>query len=210
MIRINLLRGETKRARRVTKAAEPSELTKQLGFIAIVLVAVLIGAWLWFGVQGRKSELQQQVRTATAERERLKTIKEIVDRLELERARLAERLDVLSDLKNNLRTPLYPLFFLYLAQQNRPGVVFDEFVSRGEEEGRITYYTLKGESNNEELNRFMEDLSREAIVVAVDMVSSAAGKFEISIGFMPLNMLEPSLEEGDESEADEEESGGGS
>ena len=102
--------------------------------------------------------MNQQVRTATAERERLKTIKEIVDRLELERQRLAARLDVLSNLKNNLRTPLYPVFFLYLAQQNRPGVVFEEFVAREENEERITYYTLKGESSNEELNRLMEDL----------------------------------------------------
>jgi len=192
MIRINLLRGERKKDRRaVVRAAEPSELSKQLGFLAIFLVALAIGGWLWLDIQGRKSELNNQIRIATAENERLKSIKEIVDRLEMERERLAARLDVLSNLKNHLRTPLYSIFFIYLEQQNRPGVLIDEIVEKPDRgEGDVTFFTIKGESTNEDLNRFMESLAAEKLVAGVDIVSASGGKFEISVGFFSLSNLE--------------------
>jgi hypothetical protein len=206
MVRINLIRGERRKERRVKRAAiAPTETTKQLGFVAIFVLTIAVGAWLWFDVQGKKSDLQQQIRVASQERERLKSIKELVDRLEVERERLAERLDVLANLKNNLRTPLYSLFFIYLAQQNNPGVVISEMRERpGEVEG-LDKYVLKGESSDENLNKFIESLARETLVSTVDIVSVSNGRFEIAVVFHPIAAL---AAEDDELVGDESASGG--
>jgi hypothetical protein len=203
MIRINLLRRERRKERRpaVAKAAA-SETTKQLGFLAIFLLAVAVGAWLWFDIQGRKADLDGQIRTASQERERLKNIKELVDKLEVERERLALRLDVLSGLKNNLRTPLYSLFFVYLAQQNRPNLIINEFKQKASEAEGLLSYTVKGEASNEDLNKFLEDLSAEALVAGVDIVSATGSRFEIRLNFYPISHLSTSeAEKGEEAES---------
>jgi hypothetical protein len=208
MIRINLLRRERRKERRPAAAkATPSETTKQLGFLAIFLLTVAVGAWLWFDIQGKRADLDSQIRTASQERERLKTIKELVDRLEVERERLAIRLDVLSGLKNNLRTPIYAVFFVYLAQQDRPNVVIDEFRQRqaSDREGGVMSFSLKGEATDENLNRFLDDLASDALVAGVDIVSATASKFEIRLDFYPISHLVAS--EGEAS--GEAESGGG-
>ncbi len=202
MIRINLLRRERRKERRPAAKAAPSETTKQLGFLALFLLTVVAGAWLWFDIQGKKADLDVQIRAASQERERLKTIKELVDRLEIERERLALRLDVLGDLKNNLRTPLYAVFFLYISQQNRPDVVVEEIRQRTSESEGVLQFTVKGEASDENLNRFLDDLAAEALVTGVDIVSAAASKFEINIAFHPLfNLAEEQTEESAEGEA---------
>ncbi|HUX06141.1 MAG TPA: hypothetical protein VMX35_02415 [Acidobacteriota bacterium] len=189
MIRINLLRRERRKERRPAAKAAPSETVKQLGFLAIFLLTVAVGAWLWFDIQGRKADLDTQTRAASAERERLKSIKELVDRLELEREKLALRLDVLSDLKNNLRTPLYAVFYLYIAQQNRPDVIIDEIRQKTSESESMLEFTVKGEATDENLNRFLDELAAEVLVTGVDIVSATGNKFEINIAFHPLSSL---------------------
>lgn len=211
MIRINLIRVERRKEKKPSAIAfSPNEVTKQLGFIAIFLVTISIAGFLWLDIQMKKSALQDEVRMATIERDRLKSIKDLVDRLEAERAKLVQRLEVLSDLKNNLRTPLYSLSFVYFAYQANQNVFLNSVVQRP---GDYNNITISGEATKENLNKFSETLRSEPIVESLNIVSQVGEVFQITVRFRPLqSMRGPTAAEGEGEQAagaTETASGGG-
>lgn len=211
MIRINLLRAERKVGRRVKAAPiAPSETVKQLGFLAVFLAFAVVCGYLWLDVQGKKSDLETRVRQATQRREKLKQIKELVDRLEIERERLSERLDVLTNLKDNLRTPLYPVFFIYDAQLKSTGIILEGIKQGSADDSSLLKITLSGESTTDEnLNSFLDTIARNQIVTAVDIVSASNNKFTVDLMFLPLNMLSELAEAASEPDAGDQNQGSG-
>lgn len=200
MIRINLVRVERRKEKKPSAIAfSPSEVTKQLGFIAIFLVTIGIAGFLWIDIQMKKSEFQNKVREATIERDRLRSVKDLVDRLEAERGRLVQRLEVLSDLKNNLRTPLYSVSFIYLAFLSNQNVFLNSIAQRG---GDYNNITIAGEATQENLNKFSDTLRNESIVDSLDIVSQVGNVFMINVKFKPIKSLgKPAVAEGEEQEA---------
>lgn len=192
MIRINLIRRERKREKKAAAVQfTPNELTKQLSYVALILVTIGIAAFFWFDLQGRKDVMQRDVGAATRERDRLKTVKELVDRLEGERGRLAQRLEVLSNLKNNLRTPLYNLFFVYLAQQEHRNVTIFEVT----EVDAGAALTINGEATQENLNKFSDTLMKDLIVRNIDIISQVGERFQIRVNFVPVKSLSAPAED---------------
>lgn len=215
MIRINLISRERRKERKVTRGAPitPSETAKQLSFLAVFLVTFAIGAYLWFDIQGTKERLTTAVGVATRERDRLKSIKDLVDNLEVEQSKLAQRLAVLLSLKNNLRTPLHSLFFIYLAQQENTEVMLTEVRQGSESENDIV---ILGESAKENLNRFADTLKGERIVRSLDITSQVGERFQLVLKFRPIRELKNTAEgtsadstvEPEEEDADSENAGG--
>jgi Tfp pilus assembly protein PilN len=184
MIRINLIKKERKEGRRPKIEFAPSEMTKQLAFVALFVLTFAVAAFFWFDLQGRKSALESDIAEATRERDRLKSIKELVDRLEKERNRLAQRLQVLNDLKNNLRTPLHPVFFIYVAQQENADVLITEI---SQNSGNVNDITIIGQASQENLNKFSETLMSEPLVQTVNIISQVGNRFQVVASFVPFN-----------------------
>ena len=183
MIRINLIRSEKKHEKKASVIEiAPNEMTKQLAFLAMFVVTIAACAFFWFDLSAKKADLESQVDAARVERDRLKSVKQLVDRLEVERNRLSQRLEVLTDLKNNTRTPLQPFFFIYLAHQENQSVVLYEVTETFGE--NLHTFRINGEASKEDLNRFSSTLMAEPLVQQVDIISQVGDRFQIIVKFV--------------------------
>lgn len=184
MIRINLIREEHKKLKKpAVLTVAPSDMTKQLVFLALFVITVAVCAFFWLDISGKKSALESDEAIALRERDRLKSVKELVDRLEGERSRLLQRLEVLSDLKNNLRNPMHAIFMVYLAQQENQQVTLSEV---RETAGEVKQLRITGEASQENLNRFSDTLMNEPLVSSIDIISQVGERFEIVVRFQPI------------------------
>lgn len=188
MIHINLVRKESKKEKQESSMKlAAGDMSQQLIFVAMFLLTFAAMAFFWFDINGKKNELDREVRTAQAEKRRLEKVKKLVEGLERERSKLAQRLEVLSDLKNNLRTPLQPVFFVYLAQQENPRVQLQNLnINRSEQ---YVVVNLSGLATQENLNSFSETLLEEEIVADVDIISQRGMNFQIRVDFIPFNQF---------------------
>lgn len=186
MIHINLVRKERKKEKQ-EKSLQlgAGDMWQQLIFVGLFLITFAAMAFFWFDITGKKNDLDRQVRAAQAEKRRLEEVKNLVDGLEMERNKLAQRLEVLTNLKENLRTPLHPIFFIYLAQQENPRVLLQNLsVQRNEQ---YVVVTISGQATKENLNSFSETLLQEPIIADVDILSQKGLTFEIRVDFHPFN-----------------------
>ena len=185
MIRINLIKSTQKEeTKKATIQFSPDEMTKQLLFLAMLVVTIGIAAYFWFDIQGKKESLNTDIRNATIERDRLKVVKDLVDKMDKEKGKLGQRLEVLSDLKNNLRTPVYDLFFIYLAQQENHRVLFKSI-----KWVRKEMFEIRGEAAPEDLNKFSDTLRADSIVSGLNMKAQKGREFTIEVIFKPINTL---------------------
>jgi uncharacterized protein YlxW (UPF0749 family) len=186
MIHINLVRKERKKDRKdKSLQLAAGDMGQQLIFVGMFLLTFAVMAFFWFDISGKQNELQQEVREAQAEKRRLEKVKKLVDGLEKERNKLAARLEVLSSLKNNLRTPLHPLFFVYLAQQENPRVLLQTV--KVDSSGEFVIVTISGLATQENLNSFSETLLKEKIIADVDINSQRGMNFQIRVDFVPFS-----------------------
>lgn len=108
MIRINLL-SEGRRPTAVRKSKGPSlaerDWTNAALVVGMVLGLVVIGIY-WFILNQRRSDIQQEVKVAEAEVERLKPILEEVEMFKKKKADLERKIEVITNLKNQQTGPV--------------------------------------------------------------------------------------------------------
>lgn len=185
MIRINLIKSTQKEeTKKAAITFSPDEMTKQLLFLAMIVVTIGVAAYFWFDIQAKKDGLNLDIRNATVERDRLKVVKDLVDKMDAEKEKLGHRLEVLSDLKNNLRTPVYNLFFVYLAQQDNYKVLLKKI-----SQVQTNMFEIQGEAAPEDLNRFSDTLRNDRIVSGLNMKKQAGQSFTIEVIFVPISKL---------------------
>jgi paraquat-inducible protein B len=188
MIRINLLRKERKKVKRPKiAAAEPSQTTKQLGFVAIIIMAVAICGYLWFDITGQKDAVQKQVADAQRKLNKLVKVDKVkskAEMLERQKNNLNAHLEALTKLKDSQRSPLYPLAHLFYALQENPDVSFTELREQQSGEQRISFL-IKGEATGDALQRFMETLRSFAITVSIEVprVDQVRRTFDLPVAF---------------------------
>ena len=200
MIRINLLRRERVKDKKVKAPARaPSQMMGQLGFVAVFVVTLAVIAFLWLDVQGKKDALESEYREATQERERLRSVEELVNRLEAERERLATRLQTLSNLKDNLRTPYYGIGVIwaaYLPQENNRDFALSSVSQETDSDMR---FVVEGEASRDALLRFHDNLnSFTKLVQRVRILEhqyERDGRFELLVEFVNFGDLRTESQE---------------
>lgn len=197
MIRINLLKKEAKKAKRKPKLAiTPSKTTKQLGFVGIFLLAALIVGFLWFDITGQKDKVRKDINEATRKLDRLvkvEKVKEKSERLAREKKNLENHLNALNNLRDNQRSPLYPLTHIFWALQNHKDISLVEIVETSGE-GTITY-VLKGEGSIAGMQQLMSTITAFKVTRNIDFPKFEESKntFELPIHFYSRKELEKSL-----------------
>lgn len=185
MIRINLIKSTQKEeTKKAAITFSPDEMTKQLVFLAMIIVTIAVAAYFWFDIQGKKDNFNTDIRNARVERDRLKVVKDLVDRMDAEKEKLGQRLEVLSDLKNNLRTPVYNLFFVYLAQQDNYKVLLKDI-----SQTRSDMFEIRGTASPEDLNKFSDTLRADSLVSNLNMMKQEGNEFTIEVIFTKINKL---------------------
>jgi len=205
MIRINLLRKERKKEKRPRMAArEPSETTKQLGFVAIFVVMVAVIAYLWFDISGQKDHYQKQLAEATRKLNRLikvERVKERAEQLEREKENLSLHLQALNELKDNQRSPLFPLAHVFYALQIHTDVSFTEIREQASETG--SSYLIRGEASENSLRRFMQTLEQYKITKRLDFprVDKVKLTFELPVNFISQQELKKEFDKPEQAES---------
>jgi len=108
LIRINLL-SEGRRPTAVRKSKGPSLAERDwtnAALIAGIVVGLVAAGIYWFVLDQRRSDIQQEVKVAEAEVERLKPILEEVEMFKNKKADLERKIDVITNLKNQQTGPV--------------------------------------------------------------------------------------------------------
>ena len=173
MIRINLIRADRKKERRPKiKAVEPSKTVQQLGFVGVFVILVAGIGLLWLDINGQKDYNQRQLNEAQKKLNRLvkvEKVKEKAERLERQKTNLTRHLESLTQLKDNQRTPLYPLAHIFYALQIHQDVSFTEIKPMEVESGMG--FVITGEGTDESLRRFMATLQEYKLTKAIRLPS---------------------------------------
>ncbi|MGH9443223.1 MAG: PilN domain-containing protein [Thermoanaerobaculia bacterium] len=108
MIKVNLV--SEGRETSVKKAAAPRAVStgkvNNLIFAACLFLGVLYTGGMWWHLNGVKSDLDDKIRKAQAEVDRLKSIIDEVNGYELKKADLEKKIALINDLKRNQRGPV--------------------------------------------------------------------------------------------------------
>lgn len=209
MIRINLIKQEKRSEKKgLSLDIKASEMTKQLGYAAVFIITIGVCAYLWFSITSAKAEVERKIDQANTELNELKEVKDTVKRLEKEQAKLSLRRDVLTDLKENLRTPVEEISFIFAAHQYTEAVRFKSLTHSNLEEGG-DQVVLTGEAEDEETNTFADILNKLAFVRSVDINRQVLQEFQLTIAFNQLRGFGKVPETDEETVADAAPTGGG-
>jgi Tfp pilus assembly protein PilN len=106
VIKVNLLaEARAKTARKVAGPRAPGK-SNNLLFFAVIVVGLLYVLGMWWHLHSVKSELDEKIRVAQAEVDRLKSIIDEVNGYEKEKARLEAKINLINDLKRNQKGPV--------------------------------------------------------------------------------------------------------
>lgn len=108
MIRINLL-SEGRRPTAVRKSKGPSLAERDwtnAALVAGIVVGLIAAGAYWFVLHQRRADIQQEVKVAEAEVERLKPILEEVEMFKAKKADLERKIEVITNLKNAQTGPV--------------------------------------------------------------------------------------------------------
>ena len=137
------------------------------------------------------AETQRRIDSAKEELATLKRVREAADRLETERVDLSTRLETLSDLKENRRSPVYPLSHIFDALRSLSGVSLTEIRERAGADK--VEYIIKGEAPLEYLKKYVEILSGMTVTRSVEILSMVSAgdtnTFELVVEFVSIRDL---------------------
>lgn len=110
MIKINLLpEAKVALARKpaVVPAGIPAENLNNYLIIGFLVLGLLIGGYLWFSHQTKKSKLEAKVQDARQQAEALKPFIEQVNDFEKRKKELEDKLKLITDLRSNQEGPVH-------------------------------------------------------------------------------------------------------
>lgn len=106
MIKVNLLaEARAKTARKVAGPRAPGK-TNNLLFFAIIGLGLVYVLGMWWHLHSVKAGLDENIRVAQAEVDRLKSIIDEVNGYEKEKARLESKINLINELKRNQKGPV--------------------------------------------------------------------------------------------------------
>ena len=178
MIKVNLLRDQTARARKTFSVSTPTISRTGLIFLAIVLVACAgMGTWCYY--------VKQQISTGTerrkrlrAEEKRLDSLKQEIDNFEKLKQMRQSRIDVIEKLKGNQTGPV---LLLNTVIQSIPsdGIMWLTSLSQKDDRIRLVGYTQETDI----IPDLMSNLSASGYFKTVDLeqieTQKEASKFSL-------------------------------